>query len=175
MNGLQKQFLFRFRKIFLSLFLIFCLTISISPPSDGSALNRAGINSRSTAEQEFWIIMERKPQENNSDRNANVTKAFLPWKQSFRRVGGNLELRVGDSKGRLISWPDRGSGGRFTWAGGDPAEQKDISPWVGNGNRIKLWARFTSATREPCLMDTYSGEVRKQRWEFIGVAEYEIQ
>src|SRR5947207_15243236 len=64
------------------------------------------------------------------------------WQQRFDKVHDALELRVGHENGPLISWRDRGNGGRFTWAWSDPVgEVRDISPWVGSGDRIFLWAR----------------------------------
>jgi hypothetical protein len=98
------------------------------------------------------------------------------WQQRFYRVHDVLELRVGSSTGPLISWPDRGNGGRYTWSSRDPeGEVRDLTPWVGAGNPIRLWARISSGSADrQCVMDTLFSSNRRQRWEFNDVEYHEI-
>jgi hypothetical protein len=98
------------------------------------------------------------------------------WQQRFYRVHDVLELRVGGSTGTLISWPDRGNGGRVTWTSSDPeGDVRDITRWVEDNNPIRLWARISSGSGErQCVMDTLYNSNRRQRWEFNDVEFHEI-
>jgi hypothetical protein len=98
------------------------------------------------------------------------------WEQHFEKVTDALELRVGSIRGPLISWPNSGAKGRFTWHKRDGVGTHSIRRWVGDSEQIKLWARVWSESNERpyCAMDTlYNGD-RRQHWEFEGVAEYSI-
>jgi hypothetical protein len=102
----------------------------------------------------------------------------MPWQITVDKCHDELELRIDNSGGQLISWPDRGDGGRVTWTWRDPvSELRDISQFVGDGDQIKLWAKIkeTGATGDhQCDMDTrYNGE-SKQRWEFDEEEDHEI-
>lgn len=101
------------------------------------------------------------------------------WQQRFERVNDALELRVNASNGPLISWPDRGFGGKYTWSYRDPApEVRDIGQWFGGGASVTLWARIVqlpngSGSRQ-CNMDTLYNGSRRQRWEFSGDVQYTV-
>jgi len=100
------------------------------------------------------------------------------WQQRFDKVHDALELRVGHASGPLISWRDRGNGRQYTWVWSDPVgEIRDITPWVGSGDKIFLWARIIElgATHDhQCDMDTLFAGVSKQRWEFDEDEDHEI-
>ena len=101
----------------------------------------------------------------------------MGWQQSFDKVHDLLILRVGGEGGPVITWPDRGFGGQYTWCWADPTgETRDISAWVGEADRISLWAQIfeNGATGDhQCDMDTrYNGE-SKQRWEFDGQEDHD--
>lgn len=107
-------------------------------------------------------------------------KSEKGWALRFEKVNAVLEVRVGSEKGPLISWPNHGLDGKYTWSWKDePGESQPIGQWVGNSSQIKLWARVSShpdAGNQPpyCVMDTlYDGKSRR-RWEFDSVAEYEV-
>lgn len=96
----------------------------------------------------------------------------MGWQQKFDKVHDYLALRLGGSDGPMITWPDRGQGGKWTWCWQDPiGETRDISQWVGDGDQIKLYAVIYKDPNggsgdHQCDMDTqYNGE-QKQRWEF---------
>jgi hypothetical protein len=87
-------------------------------------------------------------------------------------------LRVGGPGGPLIHWPDRGQGGQYTWSSQDPiGETRDISPWVGNAPRIRLYAlvfQVGEVEGAQCEMVTlYNGELCC-RWRFDGDEDHEI-
>lgn len=98
--------------------------------------------------------------------------------QRFVRVNDALELRAGGKSGALITWSDRGFGGRYTWSYRDPApEVRDITGWA-SGNVVRLWARIVQLPNGTgsrfCIMDTLSGGSRRQHWEFDGEVEFSI-
>ena len=100
------------------------------------------------------------------------------WEQRFEKLYGQLDLRIGSRDGPLISWPDRGSGGRHTWSSTDRPETRSITRWVGNAYEIHLWARLypePKSNKALCYMDTiYNGNLR-QRWEFAGDSDHPIK
>ncbi len=101
------------------------------------------------------------------------------WQLSFDKVHDVVEVRVGGPSGRLIKWNDRGLGGRYTWCWKDPlGELRSIAPWVGDGDRIKLWAKVLimegGTGDHQCDMNTLYNGVRKQRWEFDEDEDHEI-
>jgi hypothetical protein len=90
-----------------------------------------------------------------------------------------LQVRLGNSNGQLISWPDRGLGGQYTWSWKDPVpEVRDISEFVGDGDQISLWARIDTDGQgsgdHQCDMDTRYNGSPKQRWEFDGSEDHDI-
>jgi hypothetical protein len=102
------------------------------------------------------------------------------WELRFEKVHDKLQVRLGNSNGQLISWPDRGIGGQYTWSWKDPVpEVRDISKFVGNGDQVSLWARIDTDGQgsgdHQCDMDTRYNGVRKQRWEFDGTEEHDIK
>ncbi|MFZ5895037.1 MAG: hypothetical protein ACOY0T_28515 [Myxococcota bacterium] len=102
-----------------------------------------------------------------------------PWELKFDRVHDYVDIHVGGSAGPLITWPDRGLGGKHTWSHRDPVgEIRGISAFVGEGDQIKLYAVCIDANEtgdHQVDMDTRYLGVRKQRWEFDGHEEHDIK
>lgn len=101
------------------------------------------------------------------------------WQLSFDKVHDVVEVHLGGPEGQLIRWDDRGFGGQYTWSWKDPlAEVRSIAPWVGDGDRIKLWAKVWTMEGgtgdHQCDMNTLYDGVRKQRWEFDEDEDHEI-
>jgi hypothetical protein len=44
----------------------------------------------------------------------------MGWQQTVDKCHDRLVVRVGGPNGPMISWPDRGLGGTYTWAWNDP-------------------------------------------------------
>ena len=114
------------------------------------------------------------------DTVAPPVAGYPGWSQKFDKVHDLLELRVGGPLGTLISWPDRGRKGRYTWAIEDGKEIRDLTPWVRKEYKIKLWARILRDSARPsgdhqCDMDTLYNGTRRQRWEFDGCEDHEIR
>ena len=103
----------------------------------------------------------------------------MGWQQKVDKCHDRLVVRVGGPNGPMIRWGDRGLGGAYTWAWNDPVgEVRDISPWVGDGDQIKLYALIieTGETGDhQCDMDTLYNGQRKQRWEFDEDEDHDIR
>ena len=102
------------------------------------------------------------------------------WELRFIKVHDKLQVRLGNSKGQLISWPDRGFGGDYTWCWKDPVpETRDVTEFVGEGDQIKLWAKIERDKQgsgdKKCEMETLHNGERKKKWEFDGEESHEIK
>ena len=174
MSVQKKAYELNFLKYIFLVLAILAFPGSIALQTDGAIPIPVIENLAEIPRQELWREFEQVTRSEVVNSEEFFSLAQNSWSQSFLRVNGTLELRVGGSDGPLISWKDRGAGGRYTWRPEDAAETRDISAWVGRGPRIRLWARFTPSGNDPCLMDTLAGGNRRQRWVFNGVAEFEI-
>jgi hypothetical protein len=101
------------------------------------------------------------------------------WALRFNLVHDKLQVRFDSSDGKLISWPDRGLGGQYTWSWKDPApETRDISAFTGGLNQITLWARIESESKGSaeriCNMITTYGGSDKQSWRFDNTEWHKI-
>ena len=175
MNDQKKAYELNFLKYIFVLLAMLIFPGAISLQSEGSVPIPLAGNSAGMPRQEFWREFEQVTRSEVVNSEIFLPLVQNSWSQAFLQVNGTLELRVGGSDGPLISWKDRGAGGRYTWNRDDKPEMRHISAWVGRGSRIRLWARFTPSGNDPCLMETLYGGSRKQRWEFNGVAEFEIR
>src|SRR5260221_161698 len=90
------------------------------------------------------------------------------WQLRFEKVHDCLKVFA--SNGALITFPERGQGGKFTWHSSDPVgETHGIGLFVGDGDQIHLYSVITadgSSGDHQCDMDTLYNGARKQRWEF---------
>ena len=127
MNDQKKAYELNFLKYIFVLLAMLIFPGAISLQTEGAVPIPLVGNSVGMPRQELWWDFEQVTRSEAVRSETVFLSLQNNWSQKFIRVNGTLELRVGGSDGPLISWKDRGAGGRYTWNRDDKPETRDIS------------------------------------------------